>query len=159
MGEAIRYAHEQLLVCIALQLGFRIQSLNPCFLDDRFACVRGGFVESGDGVEVDMLVKGMLQCRRYIVRMIVLIAMRMGVVVLVVTVMRHVVMFCDWMGIIWHAELELYRYRVWGVGGVPPRPTPLCLRKITLEIKALVSLEQCYSNDYQKSVACQAGYG
>lgn len=65
--------HEQLLVGIAGELGFGLEPFGPGFLDDGLAGVGVGFVERGDGVEVDVLVERVLKGGCYVVGVVMVV--------------------------------------------------------------------------------------
>ena len=63
--------HEELFVCVAVQLGFLVHSLHPCLLDYFGATLRFCFVKGGDCGEVDWFIDMVLQGWRDVVGMVV----------------------------------------------------------------------------------------
>lgn len=57
-----RDKHEQLLVNITLKKGGAIKTLIPSFFDNFHASAWNSFIEGGDFVKFDVLVKRRLEC-------------------------------------------------------------------------------------------------
>lgn len=81
----LRDVHEQLLICIALQLRLFIKPLAPRFLHDFRSAPRLALVQRVDGAEVDLLVDVVLQRGCEIVGMVV--GRSLGVIVAVMFVL------------------------------------------------------------------------
>jgi hypothetical protein len=61
MVDGVRDVHQQLLVGIAAEFWFRIQSLIPSLFANLASRTRGALVQSVDGVKVDLSVEAVLQ--------------------------------------------------------------------------------------------------
>lgn len=90
----IRHKHEQLLVCITLELWISLQPLLPCFFDNLRACIGLTLVESSYVVKVDLLPYQGLESWFCLVTVVVTMIMTVAFVVvtrmIVPLMVRHV---------------------------------------------------------------------
>ena len=93
-GRDVRDKHEQLLVCITLELRVSLQPLLPCLFDDLGTCTGLALVEGSYVVKVDLLPYQGLQSWFYLVTVVVSMVMTVAFVVvarvIVSVMMRHV---------------------------------------------------------------------
>lgn len=91
----LRNIHNQLLIRITNELRLITKPLIPSFFDNRFSRAMRGLVKGGDLIKVDVLVQRELQCRGYVVRMVVLSAIAVMVMMMFVMAVRHVCLSDD----------------------------------------------------------------